>query len=247
MPNKKAEMPFFNIKIIIAVLFLALILVAIWPKLGVAKDTFFDLLGIGEEKCTETGTTYSEQSNDLKNAASQGRYTNTKKTYESLKKCFPEKEKEFKKEMLDSFNSYIKESSIHDGLEFLNLLTFMKDILGKDSNKINTNNLKPKIKVAYTQSIDLLYGKIQTTKNEALDPAIEAYEIGPLKDNAKEDLKELQELCNQPIEYESIKQQIEQECNTKIEEAKKLIEEIEAKHQSKLFDPDTARVIPGLL
>lgn len=50
MLKRKGDMHFFNVMVIVAIVSLVIILFLIWPKLSSAKNTLFDLLGIGEKE-----------------------------------------------------------------------------------------------------------------------------------------------------------------------------------------------------
>ena len=86
--QKKADMPFFNIKVIMAVMFLLIILIVIWPKLGIAKDFIFDLLGIGE-KCPTTDKKMSEYEKEIAKLLQDKKEEEAIALYEEFKNCFP--------------------------------------------------------------------------------------------------------------------------------------------------------------
>jgi len=113
MLKKKAQMSFFSAKAVIVVVFLAVIFIFIWPTLGTAKDTFFDLLGIGEEKCEDTWKTFREYESELTNFFKNPNRFKTDitknddvtQTCNELKSCFPKEYESFENECA-SLKSY---------------------------------------------------------------------------------------------------------------------------------------------
>jgi len=87
--KKRGQIPFFSTKMVMSMLALAIIFIVVWPKLAIAKDTLFDLLGLNE-KCAASQMTkagYQKLINDLLKKTKLD--PKIEETCAEFRQCFP--------------------------------------------------------------------------------------------------------------------------------------------------------------
>jgi len=222
-------------KIILAALFLAIVFMFAFPKMGISKTLVFETLRIGEGECPKTGTNYGEQVEDLKNGILDGEPSSTKATYEMLETCFPERNEETKDEIINSFNSYIENEKIYDGEKFVELYDFVKTKLRDDMGEIDEEKLKRRLEEGYLKLIQTKYDEVQEYVDKALNPQMTKFQwINDNKKYVKREFESFKEVCKQKVEYSEVQQKITRDCNRKIEEIENSLIAIECLYWKEL-------------
>src|SRR3989338_8008783 len=139
-----------------------------WPKIILAKEGLFDILCIGDEKCKATGTSYETQLQILRISVSKEEYSEAESAYNSLKSCFPKKEKEIKSELVSYFKSISIKKNIVDPIRFIEFVKFTKKALAERAGEIENDNLKVNLREAYLKAIEGQYSKSIEIANKAL-------------------------------------------------------------------------------
>lgn len=179
MLKRKGDMNFFSAKTIIAIVSLVVILTLMWPKLGIAKNTLFDLLGIGE-KCLESEKTLKQYEEEIDEAIKTKKLSEATTLYEEYKQCFPDKANpDFQIEIVLSYNRYALFGNsiiISDEKGMQQIEEATKNL----KNKINNEAIKD-VKLKENLALTILSQATYYYRNKQYDNALTKYiEVLPL-------------------------------------------------------------------
>ena len=250
MKNKKG-MSFQTVLMVIAVIGLTISLIVFFPNTANAKDSFFNLLGLGST-CRETGESYQKHLHDLQQAILKEDYEKTAELYEIMKRCFSRRENDIKKEAMDSFNAYVeKVDRVIDGDGFLAIFRFMKNTIGTGLKE--TDKLKRLVRNAYLDAIKKRLDKINEYRSKAESPPADFESSGYSYTNhdgdwayildccifaggteiiGQREFEKLKALCQEGIEYQEIKTRIKLDCDEKIRQANSSLRAIDCLYET---------------